>query len=219
MTCKLMLGDCFDFFRKGITKKITHCITSPPYNRKRNDKYEYFNDNTTNYYIFLQKLTDDILPIVDKYIFLNIMTNFYNRQDVYRYIGNNADIIKDIIIWSKANPLPNGQQSLCNAYEFILIISKHNIKANSNYVKNIITTPVNSYHIKGHHAIMQKTVCDFIIDNFTKKGDSIIDPFAGTGTTGISALERDRNFLGIEINPHYFDICKKRLGNIQTLLL
>lgn len=51
---------------------------------------------------------------------------------------------------------------------------------------------------------------DFVSD-FTDSGDTILDPFMGSGTTGVAALRLGRRFLGIEIDPKYFDIACKRI--------
>lgn len=47
----------------------------------------------------------------------------------------------------------------------------------------------------------------------TKEGDTVIDPFMGSGTTGVACVNLNRNFIGFEINPDYFAIAKKRINN------
>lgn len=49
------------------------------------------------------------------------------------------------------------------------------------------------------------------IDVYSKEGDTVLDPFLGSGTTGIAALMRKRNFIGIEKDPTYFEFAQKRL--------
>ena len=46
----------------------------------------------------------------------------------------------------------------------------------------------------------------------SRKGDLVLDPFAGAGTTGLVALEHKRRFLGIELNPEYVAMAEERLG-------
>jgi len=43
------------------------------------------------------------------------------------------------------------------------------------------------------------------------KGDTILDPFMGSGTTGVACIRTGRRFIGIEIEPRYFDISVKRI--------
>jgi DNA modification methylase len=53
---------------------------------------------------------------------------------------------------------------------------------------------------------------------FSFVGDTILDPFAGTGTTLVAALKADRNSIGVEIDPAYFAMAKARLENENTSL-
>ena len=50
----------------------------------------------------------------------------------------------------------------------------------------------------------------------TSPGDIVMDPFAGTATTGVAALRCSRNFIGSEIDPAYVEIALKRLREIDT---
>jgi DNA modification methylase len=43
------------------------------------------------------------------------------------------------------------------------------------------------------------------------KGEIVLDPFMGSGTTGIACIRTGRKFIGIEISPEYFEIAKKRI--------
>jgi len=54
-----------------------------------------------------------------------------------------------------------------------------------------------------------------IILHSTNKGDTILDPFMGSGTTGIACVQTGRRFIGIEIEPKYFDIAVKRIKDAQ----
>ena len=50
-----------------------------------------------------------------------------------------------------------------------------------------------------------------LVADFTDPGETILDPFAGSGTTGVAALRLGRRFVGIERDPKYFDIAVERL--------
>jgi site-specific DNA-methyltransferase (adenine-specific) len=52
----------------------------------------------------------------------------------------------------------------------------------------------------------------YIITLFTREGDWVIDPFLGSGTTGIASKLLNRNFIGVEREKEYFDICEERLS-------
>jgi site-specific DNA-methyltransferase (adenine-specific) len=62
-----------------------------------------------------------------------------------------------------------------------------------------------------HPAIFpEKLAVDHIV-SWSNKDDIVLDPFMGSGTTGVAALELDRRFIGIEISEIYFEIAKKRI--------
>jgi len=52
---------------------------------------------------------------------------------------------------------------------------------------------------------------EFLVKSYTNEGDIIIDPFMGSGTTGVAALQSSRQFIGIEKEQQYFDIACKRI--------
>lgn len=56
------------------------------------------------------------------------------------------------------------------------------------------------------------------IDNLTDEGDTIFDPFMGSGTTGVACVQTGRNFIGCEIDPGYFAIAEKRIAQAQQQL-
>jgi site-specific DNA-methyltransferase (adenine-specific) len=51
-----------------------------------------------------------------------------------------------------------------------------------------------------------------IVEDYSRFGDTVCDPFMGSGTTGVAALQLGRKFIGIEIDPGYFDIACKRIS-------
>lgn len=57
-------------------------------------------------------------------------------------------------------------------------------------------------------------VCQLIKD-FSDNGDLVIDPFMGSGTTGVACVQMGRKFIGIEIDPGYFEIACKRIEAAQ----
>ncbi len=57
------------------------------------------------------------------------------------------------------------------------------------------------------------------IQHLTDPGDLVLDPFMGSGTTGIACLQESRRFIGIELDPHYYAIAERRIATAQPPLL
>jgi len=206
-------GDCLkvmdELIKKGV--KIDVSFTSPPYNRKRNDKYSYYNDTLKNWYEFNCSIIDRLLKLTDRHIFYNIQANYYNRSDVYKLIGKYHKEIRDIHIWEKTNPMPASGKSITNAVEYFIIFGKKSLKSNTTYTKNIVKSSVNSKMSKIHKAVMKQEISDHFIYKYTKEGDTILDCFMGLGTTGVSCIKMSRNFIGIELVKEYFVVAKENI--------
>ena len=63
----------------------------------------------------------------------------------------------------------------------------------------------------GHPAMFPEELADRVLKLFSFKGDVILDPFAGVGTTCLSALMNQRRYLGIDISPEYCETAEDRL--------
>jgi DNA modification methylase len=53
-----------------------------------------------------------------------------------------------------------------------------------------------------------------LIKRHSNTDDLILDPFMGSGTTGVAALQNNRNFIGIELDENYFKIAQQRINNV-----
>lgn len=65
-----------------------------------------------------------------------------------------------------------------------------------------------------HPAVYPVELCDFFIRAFTNKSDLVLDPFMGSGTTGVSSLALGRCFVGIELDEYYFNLAKDRINSL-----
>lgn len=210
-------ADCVDFMAYMPDKSVDVVFTSPPYNRKRNDKYAYYNDNVHDYFCFLEKVIGEFLRIAKYNVFVNIQPNYYNRGDVYALIGAFSDRISNIFTWIKTNPTPSKHHVIINQYEWIIAFGELNPK--DKVVYNVIQTNVARMD-KNHKAVMHQDVADFFIRNFTRDGYTVYDPFFGLGTTAISCQKYGVNCIGTEISTKYCALARERiLQNINQAQL
>jgi len=64
---------------------------------------------------------------------------------------------------------------------------------------------------EAHFAVFPEELCETPIKAGCLEGGTVLDPFFGAGTTGLVALKQNKKFIGIELNPEYIEIAKKRL--------
>ncbi len=79
------------------------------------------------------------------------------------------------------------------------------------YPNNVLTLATESSN-KEHSAVFPVGLPTWFIKLFTQPGDVVLDPFLGSGTTGVAAMRLDRNSIGIEILGEYVELAKKRIA-------
>ena len=65
-------------------------ITSPPYNRRRNDKYSHYNDTLTDYRGFLSSTIKELIRVTEGNVYFNIQKNYYNLKRKKNYWRENT---------------------------------------------------------------------------------------------------------------------------------
>lgn len=81
---------------------------------------------------------------------------------------------------------------------------------NEKYHSNIFSYTVGAEKT-GHPAVFPLKLAQDQVISWTNESDTVLDPFMGSGTTGVACVNLNRNFIGIEIDKDYFQISKKRI--------
>lgn len=119
---------------------------------------------------------------------------------------------------SAANPI------LRDVHEYILVFSKGDYKREKGkkentiereqfmeWTKSIWTMKAESAKRIGHPAPFPEELPFRLIQLYSFKGDVVLDPFMGSGTTAVSALKSDRKFIGYDVSEDYIKLAKKRI--------
>lgn len=69
-----------------------------------------------------------------------------------------------------------------------------------------------------HPSPKPEALMRWMVQNSTTEGDTVLDPFMGSGTTGVACVQTGRNFVGIEIDPGYYAIAQRRIADAQAQL-
>jgi len=213
-------------------------VTSPPYNmnlRIRNGlhcsrqivkelstKYEGYADNLPmeDYFNFNIRVISELLRVSDL-VFYNVQFLTGNKSALYKLIGHFHDKIKEFIVWDKINAQPAiGEKVLNSRFEVILVFqNSHPESRKFNTAQFARGTLQNLWQIKRgvkvdktHGATFPEELVEVSIKNFSVAGASILDPFMGTGTVGVVCKKLNRNFIGIELLPKYFQIAENRIN-------
>lgn len=99
----------------------------------------------------------------------------------------------------------------------------------ANWLGRDMAYPTNVLHMatecanRNHSATFPVDLPAWFIKLFTKEGDVVLDPFIGSGTTAIACIQNDRRYVGIDLNPEYVELTRKRVtdvtGNTPSLFM
>ncbi len=234
----LIKGNSLEELSKFQNNFFDLVITSPPYNmnlRIRNGKYcsrqivkelstkyENYDDNLPmeEYFEFNKKIIKECLR-VSRMTFYNIQFLTGNKRALFKIMGYFNEVLKEIIIWDKVNAQPAiGDGILNSRFEVLLVFEEKNAisrkfdnaQFNRGELQNLWQIRRGKKISDTHGAVFPKELVEKIIINFSKEEDRILDPFMGTGTTGVVCKETNRDFTGIELDKDYFEISKARIG-------
>jgi site-specific DNA-methyltransferase (adenine-specific) len=122
---------------------------------------------------------------------------------------------KRACIWVKPDSAPqfNGQGPAMGAEMFVSAWCGSGVSSwNGGGRRNVFTYPTNSADREGTHPTEKPVaLMSELVYLFTKIEESVLDPFMGSGTTGVACVKLGRKFIGIEREQKYFDIACRRI--------
>ena len=193
--------------------KYDYVLTSPPdYNElgidPKTDGWENFLDS----WVQLLKPTNNLVTICssDRKSDGKIYPKHIKIIDVFE---KNGWFLKKINIWVKSYKVNMYRMNYMN----ILTFAKKPFKVKNPHMVDVILDE-KSPIVNGFKFGMSLLVCKMMIDNHTEKGHTVYDPFMGSGTTAIAALECDRLYVGSEIDKNAFNLCNERLQGYSNTL-
>jgi site-specific DNA-methyltransferase (adenine-specific) len=129
---------------------------------------------------------------------------------------------KRACVWVKPDSTPqlNGQGPAQGAENFVCAWAGEGYSNwNAGGKRGVYTHNVNGPERDGRHPTEKpRRLMAEIIADFTHPEQTVLDPFMGSGTTGVAAVQLGRNFIGIEQSPEYFEIACERIDKAQRQL-
>lgn len=232
--CKLLNGDCLELLKKIPDGSVDLIATDPPYviSKKSNfDKGGAWNDTSdkrkrktppkTDFGEWdKQKLDLDTL-IYEFYRVLKqggtliMFYDMWKMQELKETCEDKRFKQLRLCRWDKTNPVPVNSKLnyLSNASEYFISAVKNSKPTfHSEYDKGIYTFPICSGKERTTHPTQKPlALMSELILKHSNADEIILDPFMGSGTTGVAALNLNRNFIGMELDENYFNIAKQRI--------
>lgn len=141
---------------------------------------------------------------------------------ITKSLEGNGFEIKDLIRWKKTNAMPrNRDRRFITDYEVAVWAVKKGGKWTFNRLSDTYEIPEilggltpKSEKLNGGHPTQKPVyVMEWLLERLTNENDLILDPFMGSGSTGVACMNTNRKFIGIELDENYFNMANQRLQN------
>ncbi len=141
-----------------------------------------------------------------------IMINGRNLAELQMEAEKVGFRFHNIIAWDKGNATPN--KWYMQRLEFILFLFKGEAKNINNMgTTTLLQVPNIKRGTKLHPTEKPTDLMKILIENSSKENDLVLDPFMGIGSTALACKETGRNFIGFELDKHYYELAEKRISN------
>ena len=229
----LQFGDCVEGMKRIPQGSVSMIFADPPYNLSgksfmtvRNgrpvmcDKGQW--DVVDNLHEFNRMWIAECVRVLADHGTIWISGTLHNHPSVGITLKELGLWIINDVIWFKRNATPLlAKNRFAPSTELIWVAakSKHYFfdydaakKINGGKQMRNLWEINAERHKTEHPAEKPETLLARIIQIGSRPGDIVLDPFVGSGTTGVVAKQMNRNFIGFESDPNYFNIAENRIN-------
>tara|TARA_Y100001937_G_C7076230_1_gene310743 strand:+ start:75 stop:740 length:666 start_codon:yes stop_codon:yes gene_type:complete len=218
---KLYNGDCLEVMKLIPDNSVDCIITDPPYKvisggqtktanafykGKWKNNGKIFKHNEVD---FNENFMGEMFRVMKEQSHIYFFTNFLNLNKFLTLFEKSEFYIHNLLVWEK-KPVVN-RWYLKNA-EYVIFAKKGKAKS----INNKGSKTVHKFDVpknKTHPTQKPIDLIEYYIKNSTNENDTVLDMFMGSGTTGVACCNTNRDFIGIELDKHYFKIAEQRIKN------
>lgn len=229
--CTLYLGDCLDIL--PTLEKVDAVITDPPFSsgartdagksvrgamvrgaKWQADWFSHDNMATHGFLTLMRLLGRAIIEQSNVGARSHWFIDWRMYPNLYGALESCGWVVKNLVVWDKKH-FGMGT-NYRNQHELILYAEKGDTEFPTHSTGNVIQFP--RVDNKNHPTEKPVGLIEKILEASTSDADLILDPFMGSGTTGVACVNLGRKFIGIEIEEKYFNIACERIRAAQAQL-
>lgn len=230
-------GNCITLLKTLPSGSVQQIFADPPYNLSGSnfqtvksgkfvpcDKGEW--DVIEDIDLFNQTWIEECVRVLSDEGTIWISGTLHNHPSIGVTLKKLGLWIINDIIWFKRNAAPLlSKNRLAPSTELIWVASKtkkyyfdYQMAKTINGGKQMRNLwEINAQrHLTEHPTEKPEILLERILLLGSQQGDTVLDPFLGSGTTGVVAKRLKRNFIGFELNPTYFEIAKNRIEQVKV---
>jgi DNA modification methylase len=216
----LHLGDCLEVMKQIPDKSVDLVLTDPPYNIARENNFSTmgragidFGEWDKGFDLF--SYIDQVSRVLNKDGSFVVFNAWRNLGAIADYAEKQGFETKDMIRLEKSNPMPrNRDRRYITDYECAIWFVKEKAKWTFNRQDDKYQRPKFVACIESglHPTQKNLSLMENLVKIHSNENNVVLDPFMGSGTTGLACKNLNRHFIGIEQNANYFEIAKGRIN-------
>jgi site-specific DNA-methyltransferase (adenine-specific) len=220
--------DCLEGMKQIPDGTIDLCVTDPPYlietqgggiyTQEDKQYVKELNDIKDG---FRTEILDELCRVMKR---INIYIFCSQKQIIplTDYFVTKRGCNWNLLSWHKDNPVPACGNKYLTDTEYLLFFRQKGVKLYGNFdtKRTWFNTPLNQSDKEkwGHPTIKPLGIIRTLVFNSSMEGQTILDPFMGSGTTAIACIKERRHFIGFELSKEYFDKAVRRIKAEQAQL-
>lgn len=233
---KLFNDDCISAMKRLASASISLIVTDPPYNlgnfmKERDTNLGKMRDNffgsagwddlhfeewVESMDVFFQTAARVMKKGGSMIVFMSII----KVETIIKLAQRYGFYYKTTGIWHKTNPMPRNMNlhfvNSTEAWIYFTFKKKTGVFNNNGQLYHdfieAAVAPISERKFGKHPTQKPEILMQHFVTLLSNPGDWVLDPFMGSGTTGVVAKNQERNFIGIELDKEYFKVAARRIG-------
>ncbi len=202
---ELYLGDCLKIMRGMPNGCVDAAIADPPYNN--GTSYASYNDNRPDYQEWCVTWFTELRRISRRVVITPGHGNLWMWGAIEKPFG--------VGCWYKPGNPASSVLGWCCWEPWLYYASRGGVLGGPDVIRATVSRQPDT----GNHPCPKPlSLMVQLVEKVTRPCQTVLDPFMGSGTTGVACVQTGRNFIGIEIDPGYFEIAQRRIAEAQTQL-
>ena len=220
--------DCLEGMKQIPDGTIDLCVTDPPYlietqgggiyTQEDKQYVKELNDIKDG---FRTEILDELCRVMKR---INIYIFCSQKQIIplTDYFVTKRGCNWNLLSWHKDNPVPACGNKYLTDTEYLLFFRQKGVKLYGNFdtKRTWFNTPLNQSDKEkwGHPTIKPLGIVRTLVFNSSVEGQTVLDPFMGSGTTAIACIKERRHFIGFELSKEYYEKAVRRIKAEQAQL-
>lgn len=174
----------------------------------------------------LEGLTGGISnEVLDEFMRILKKPNLYlwgNWKQILQYLQyfEDMDVNSNLLCWHKSNPTPLCSNKFLNDTEYCLYVRGKGVKLHGGYKEHgtywVTQANIEDKKKYEHPTIKPIEIISQLVENSSREGETVFDPYLGSGTTAVACKMLNRRFIGCEIEKKYIPTIYKRISEVEN---